>query len=176
MPGHADSARRHAAAARAWLEGGAALAVSLRRHRDRLAARISRSKSHSRSTSAGPAANAARTCRSGTAEWETQRRLCEHLAMYAFGLEENGQYRRAERTARRALAVDPRHPGAIHVVAHVMEMQARFLKVSHSLPRPNRHGPKDRIFSTFSVASRVVPSRRGQSELRARDLRRADRE
>ena len=47
------------------------------------------------------------------------------LAMYAFGLEENGQYRRAEKTARRALAVDPRHPGAIHVVAHVMEMQGR---------------------------------------------------
>jgi hypothetical protein len=46
--------------------------------------------------------------------------------MYAFGLEENGQYRRAERTARRALAIDPRHLGAIHVVAHVMEMQGRF--------------------------------------------------
>src|SRR5262249_38200877 len=44
---------------------------------------------------------------------------------YAFGLEENGQYRRAERTARRALALDPRHPGAIHVLAHVMEMQGR---------------------------------------------------
>lgn len=47
------------------------------------------------------------------------------LAMLAFGLEENGQYRRAERTARRALAVDPRHPGAIHVITHVMEMQGR---------------------------------------------------
>ncbi len=47
------------------------------------------------------------------------------LAMYAFGLEENGQYRRAEKTARRALALDPRHAGAIHVVAHVLEMQGR---------------------------------------------------
>src|SRR6185295_6526968 len=47
------------------------------------------------------------------------------LAMYAFGLEENGQYRRAEKMARRALAIDPRHPGAIHVIAHVMEMQGR---------------------------------------------------
>src|SRR5262249_40726264 len=47
------------------------------------------------------------------------------LAMYAFGLEENGQYRRAEKMARRALALDPRHAGAIHVVAHVMEMQGR---------------------------------------------------
>jgi hypothetical protein len=47
------------------------------------------------------------------------------LAMYAFGLEENGQYRRAEKIARRALALEPRHPGAIHVLAHVMEMQGR---------------------------------------------------
>jgi hypothetical protein len=47
------------------------------------------------------------------------------LAMYAFALEENGQYRRAEKIARRALALDPGHPGAIHVVAHVMEMQGR---------------------------------------------------
>jgi tetratricopeptide (TPR) repeat protein len=46
--------------------------------------------------------------------------------MYAFALEENGQYRRAEKIARRALALDPGHPGAIHVIAHVMEMQGRF--------------------------------------------------
>jgi hypothetical protein len=39
------------------------------------------------------------------------------LAMYAFGLEENGQYRRAEKLARRALAIDPQHPGAFHVIA-----------------------------------------------------------
>lgn len=48
------------------------------------------------------------------------------LAMYAFALEENGQYRRAEKVARRALALDPGHPGAVHVVTHVMEMQGRF--------------------------------------------------
>jgi tetratricopeptide (TPR) repeat protein len=47
------------------------------------------------------------------------------LAMYAFALEENGQYRRAEKIARRALVLDPRHPGAIHVIAHVMEMKGR---------------------------------------------------
>jgi tetratricopeptide (TPR) repeat protein len=46
--------------------------------------------------------------------------------MYAFALEENGQYRRAEKIARRALALDPRHPGAIHVIAHVMEMKGRY--------------------------------------------------
>ena len=47
------------------------------------------------------------------------------LAMYAFGLEENGEYGPAERIARQALAADPGHPGAIHVIAHVMEMQGR---------------------------------------------------
>jgi hypothetical protein len=47
------------------------------------------------------------------------------LAMYAFALEENGEYRRAEKIARRALTLDPRHAGAIHVVVHVMEMQGR---------------------------------------------------
>ena len=47
------------------------------------------------------------------------------LAMYAFGLEENGQYRLAEKIARRALAIEPGHPGAIHVIAHIMEMEGR---------------------------------------------------
>jgi hypothetical protein len=47
------------------------------------------------------------------------------LVMYAFALEENGQYRRAETIAQQALTLDPAHPGAIHVVAHVMEMQGR---------------------------------------------------
>ena len=59
-------------------------------------------------------------------EWEaTMPHYASVLAMFAFGLEENGQYRRAEKIARRALALDPRHPGAIHVIAHVMEMQGR---------------------------------------------------
>src|SRR6185436_18691005 len=58
--------------------------------------------------------------------WEaTAPHYASILAMYAFGLEESGQYRRAEKMARRALAIDPRHPGAIHVIAHVMEMQGR---------------------------------------------------
>jgi len=47
------------------------------------------------------------------------------LAMYAFGLEENGAYRRAERAAARALALDPKLAPAIHVIAHVMEMEGR---------------------------------------------------
>jgi len=47
------------------------------------------------------------------------------LAMHAFGLEENGAYRHAERLAGRALALDPGLAPAIHVLAHVMEMEGR---------------------------------------------------
>lgn len=48
------------------------------------------------------------------------------LALHAFGLEENNLYAQAEEAGRRALALDPRVPWAVHAVAHVMEMQGRF--------------------------------------------------
>lgn len=47
------------------------------------------------------------------------------LGMHAFGLEECNQYADAERTARRALAIEPADGWAVHAVAHVMEMQGR---------------------------------------------------
>ena len=48
------------------------------------------------------------------------------LSLYAFGLEENNLYPQAEEAGRRALALNPRVPWAVHAVAHVMEMQGRF--------------------------------------------------
>lgn len=47
------------------------------------------------------------------------------LGMQAFGFEEMNQYPRAEATARRALALEPRDAWAIHAVTHVMEMEGR---------------------------------------------------
>lgn len=47
------------------------------------------------------------------------------LAMHAFGLQEIGDYARAENMAHRALALDPSDARAHHALAHVFEMTGR---------------------------------------------------
>jgi hypothetical protein len=59
--------------------------------------------------------------------WDESDPLYPHvLALYAFGLEECNLYPQAEDVGRRALALQPCAPWAIHAVAHVMEMQGRY--------------------------------------------------
>jgi hypothetical protein len=60
-------------------------------------------------------------------DWDEDDPLYPHvLALWAFGLEENHLHGAAEEAGRRALAIDPRAPWAVHAVAHVMDMQGRF--------------------------------------------------
>jgi tetratricopeptide (TPR) repeat protein len=127
-PEPSDPARRHALAARAWLDGDSAYAVTLYgailtdRPHDVLALALAHALDFHLGRRRMMRDRIAKVLPHWTAEMPGYSCI---LAMYAFALEENGQYRRAEKIARRALALDPGHPGAIHVVAHVMEMQGR---------------------------------------------------
>jgi hypothetical protein len=126
--GHAP-ARRHAIAARAWLRGdpvGASAlygAILVDWPHDVLALMVAHALDFHRGERRMMRDRIAKLMPQWTAGVPGYASV---LAMYAFALEENGQYRRAEKIARRALALDPRHPGAIHVIAHVMEMQGRY--------------------------------------------------
>jgi len=123
-----DPMRQHALAARAWLEGDSAHAAELYgailtdRPHDVLALAVAHALDFHLGQRRVMRDRIAKVLRRWTAAVPGYASV---LAMYAFALEENGQYRRAEKIARRALALDQGHPGAIHVIAHVMEMQGR---------------------------------------------------
>ena len=47
------------------------------------------------------------------------------LGMYAFGLEESGEFIKAEKVGRQAVELNPEDSWSVHAVAHVMEMTER---------------------------------------------------
>jgi hypothetical protein len=123
-----EHAQRHAAAATIWLTHDSALAL------DAYAALVAEQPLDSLAIAVAHALDFRlgnrRMLRDRIAaairHWDsTMPGYAAILAMYAFGLEENGAYRQAETLARRALAIEPGLAPAIHVLAHVMEMQGR---------------------------------------------------
>jgi hypothetical protein len=123
-----DRERRHAAAARAWLEGDARLAAErygellIDYPRDSLALQVAHTLDFRLSQREMLRDRAAQVL----PHWEESvPGFAFVLGLYAFGLEETADYGRAEAVARRSLELNPTNPSAIHVIAHVMEMQGR---------------------------------------------------
>ena len=61
------------------------------------------------------------------------------LGMLAFGLEETGDYHRAEAAGMKALEADPNDSWAHHAVAHVLEMQGRAAEGRDFMRRRRAH-------------------------------------
>jgi hypothetical protein len=68
------------------------------------------------------------------------------LAMYAFGLEENGEYEQAYVIAQRSLDAAPGNASAIHAIAHVYEMQGRSDEGMSWLVQNERHWASNPAF------------------------------
>jgi tetratricopeptide (TPR) repeat protein len=123
-----DRERRHAAAARAWLEGD--FARSLRLYGDILVDYprdlLALQTAHAADFFLGQSTLLRDRVAQVLPHWSTDVPGYGYvLGMHAFGLEETALYARAEETGRRALDLNPRDPWAVHAVAHVMEMQGR---------------------------------------------------
>ena len=123
-----DRERRHIAAARAWLARDLARAIRtygellIDYPRDRVALRVG----HFGDYFLGQHAMLRDRVAQVLPCWDESLPGYGHvLGMYAFGLEETAHYAQAEDTARRALELDRPNPGAVHAIAHVMEMQGR---------------------------------------------------
>ena len=123
-----DRERRHAFAARAALEGDERLA--LERYGELLidypADSLATQMAHALDFRLGQREMLRDRVAQVLPHWnESMPNFGYILGMYAFGLEETGDYAQAEEFAKRALQLVPDHAGATHVIAHVLEMQGR---------------------------------------------------
>jgi tetratricopeptide (TPR) repeat protein len=126
-----ETARRHAAAARAWIGGdwhrGNALwgGLAMDQPHDLVAVQTA----HLTDFLLGQSQMLRDRIAATLPAWSEDLPGYSYLhGMLAFGLEESGRYEAAEEAGLRALAMTPRDPWAIHAVAHVMEMQGRSLE------------------------------------------------
>jgi tetratricopeptide (TPR) repeat protein len=120
--------RRHLAAAKAWARGETSRAILgwetiLNDHpTDALALRLAQDAYFFLGRSAAIRDCAARVLPA----WDRDNPLTSFVhGLYAFGLEETGDLRRAEDFGREALARNPRDAWATHALAHVMETANR---------------------------------------------------
>jgi tetratricopeptide (TPR) repeat protein len=139
--GASERERRHLAAANAWAEGETSQAVLgwetllIDHPTDALALRLAQDAYYFLGRSLAIRDCAARVLPA----WERGNPLTSFvLGLYAFGLEETGDLKRAEDFGREALARNPRDAWATHALAHVMETANRqdegvaFLKSTHA--------------------------------------------
>jgi len=126
--GGSDRERRHLAAAKAWAEGRTSEAtveweaILVDHPTDALALRLVEDAYYFLGQSLAIRDCAARVLPA----WDRDNPLMSFvLGLYAFGLEETGDLKRAEDVGRDALERNPRDAWATHAVAHVMEMANR---------------------------------------------------
>ncbi len=127
--GASERERRHLAAARAWARGETSQAILgweeiLTGHpTDALALRLVQDAYFFLGRSA-----AIRDCAEQVLPaWDRNHPLTSFVhGLYAFGLEETGDLKRAEHFGREALASNPRDAWATHALAHVMETANRY--------------------------------------------------
>lgn len=145
-----DRERGHITAARAWLDGDFKRAVArygrvaVDYPRDLLAVQLA----HLGDFLLGQSTMLRDRVAGAMAAWDPAMPGYGYLqGMYAFGLEETGDYGRAEETGYKAVAANPRDPWAIHAVAHVMEMQGRLSEGIHWLTHRSKDWAPDNAFA-----------------------------